>query len=149
MLLGIWSRKGMRTINTQDDQDRLDCQPVVVGMCARPLPGERKLVSHICRTSSIEGEVSLYQEIQMMKLRKFIKGAVVALGLFALSGCAFLGGAAVGTAAGGVGGYELGKSRGTADEKLTQEQAESQQQQQEIKRQQQEIEQLNHQQENQ
>jgi hypothetical protein len=108
-----------------------------------------KLVGHICCTSSKEEEVSLYQEVQMTELRKFIKGALVALELFALSGCAFLGGAAVGTTAGGLAGYELGKSQGTADEKLNQGQTESQRQQEEVKSQQQEIEQLNHQQENQ
>ena len=85
----------------------------------------------------------------MTQFRKFTKGALVALTLFVLSGCAFLGGAAVGTTAGGVGGYALGNSQGKADKKVTQEQAESRQQQQEIKSQQQEIQQLSHQQENQ
>jgi hypothetical protein len=85
----------------------------------------------------------------MMQLSKSIKAGLVALALFSIPGCAFLGGAAVGGAAGGVGGYELGKSQGTAQEKQTQAQAESQQQQLEIKSQQQEIDQLKNQQENQ
>jgi hypothetical protein len=90
-------------------------------------------------------EKFLHQEIQMTQYRKFITGVLVALAVFALSSCEFLGGALTGGAVGGVGGYELGKSQGTAQEKVNQDQAEIQQQRQEINSQQQEIDQLKNQ----
>ena len=81
----------------------------------------------------------------MTQNHKFIKVALVALGVFALSGCEFLGGLLTGGAVGGVGGYALGENQGTQQEKANQEQAQIQQQRQVINSQNAEINQLKNQ----
>jgi hypothetical protein len=81
----------------------------------------------------------------MTQNHKFIKVALVALGVFALSGCEFLAGTLTGGAVGGVGGYALGKDQGTQQEKADQEQAQIQQQRQVISSQRAEINQLKNQ----